>query len=615
MSLTSLDRRAMLTPVTTTIATQPAPLRSHGPDARTTASHAPIEQSVAVQQAVPHAVQIGLDARTVLASVNAEAATAGNRTVLQTLAMAVATQINITRRNDETLDAFFLRIVAALEDMTPDQRTLMEVRTGLKFLRISLLDLSAALRQPDSPLAARLSAIIEAPQAAPQKEAADSATTSYLQQEQSVPRAAETLAMVNQAKSNAQSGLFSTVTLTATAEEPAGAEDMQAQLKSMFEPGIAETRQDLARINQGPSVLVMGPLPEAEATEAEALTGMTAESQQMQTAAGEQLAEALPKPLPAARSIALGTTAQKADETRLPHVVLAQSFEDDRPLPQAFADAVADRFEQVDQAAGLRAKLPVLLQTQTSSQLASMRVRAIAQELTQAGLPPVARDAEHQERADHKVQTLLVLKGIAEVIELTAKPVDVELAAGRVPQTGARARNEAELSTATTQSLADPLTPDADEPAEHAAQITHRTAQSALAHLEERQPLPAAGRQTAAGEQAAQTASAQAEATAAGKSAFVALDPVPFAYAAFQPAKDEFEAKPADEHSRHDDDGDGDGAQGDAEDGEARRERLARKAVDDLLRPEAEEEPELKITRDSSQADRVYALYQRMGGF
>jgi len=89
---------------------------------------------------------------------------------------------------------------------------------------------------------------------------------------------------------------------------------------------------------------------------------------------------------------------------------------------------------------------------------------------------------------------------------------------------------------------------------------------------------------------------------------------VPFAYAALQPAKEEFKAEAPEDHPSRDDDGENE-SDGEPEDADARRERLARKATDDLLRPEPEVEPELKITRDSSEADRAYALYQRMAGF
>jgi hypothetical protein len=89
---------------------------------------------------------------------------------------------------------------------------------------------------------------------------------------------------------------------------------------------------------------------------------------------------------------------------------------------------------------------------------------------------------------------------------------------------------------------------------------------------------------------------------------------VPFAFAALQPPRQEFEAELLDERGRHEDEGENAEEQ-EQEDAEARRERLARKATDDLLRPEPEADPAVKITRDSSQADRAYALYQRMAGF
>jgi hypothetical protein len=93
------------------------------------------------------------------------------------------------------------------------------------------------------------------------------------------------------------------------------------------------------------------------------------------------------------------------------------------------------------------------------------------------------------------------------------------------------------------------------------------------------------------------------------------FDAVPFAYAALQPAKEEYAPEALEERRGQDDDeSDGDSQQ-QYEDEDTRRERLAREAVDDLLRAELEAEPDLKINRDSSQADRAYALYQRMAGF
>ena len=77
-------------------------------------------------------------------------------------------------------------------------------------------------------------------------------------------------------------------------------------------------------------------------------------------------------------------------------------------------------------------------------------------------------------------------------------------------------------------------------------------------------------------------------------------------------SRDEFHPEVA-EDSPQRDDGDRDDEPGETD--EERRERLAQQAIEDLLEPEAEVEPQLKITRDSSESDRAYALYQRMGGF
>jgi hypothetical protein len=66
----------------------------------------------------------------------------------------------------------------------------------------------------------------------------------------------------------------------------------------------------------------------------------------------------------------------------------------------------------------------------------------------------------------------------------------------------------------------------------------------------------------------------------------------------------------AEEETHGDTDEDDEGE--DDEDGERRRPRDEYDAIHDEL---PEEDPVIVITRDSSEADRAFAMYQRMGGF
>jgi hypothetical protein len=85
---------------------------------------------------------------------------------------------------------------------------------------------------------------------------------------------------------------------------------------------------------------------------------------------------------------------------------------------------------------------------------------------------------------------------------------------------------------------------------------------------------------------------------------------VPFVHAQVQPAREEMVLTVEEEEAREDTDEDGE-AEGD-EHGERRRPRDEYDAIHD---PVEEDEPAVIINRDSSEADRAFALYQRMGGF
>lgn len=628
----------MLTPVTPNPITTSTTIKTHGSESRATAGQSQAEAPV-VPQATAHNAGIGLDAGTILANVNAETATAGNRTILQTLALAVAAQLNVVRRNDETMDAFFLRLAATIDDMLPDEMLATEARAGLKLLKIALPELSAALKQPDSALAARLSAIAETPMATPQKTAAAVATTTYLQETANNSRAAETLAMVTQSRSNPEgSGLFSSNAPETEQRRPSDARSLQMQLKSLFEPGIAETRMEIADKTEPAKTLLLG--ADGERTEApaagiqaeQAAASEVAETLQPQSDMSDPLAAALAEqsavepdfdqPRTSSQSV---DVKQAGADTKL----VATRLTDTKPLesgtiPAAPANTEVAADEKQDTASVLPRPEPRVIglplsQSNNSPSLA-MRIRAIAQELAPNKTAIEDEKAAQKNGGDQRVQTLLALKGLAEVV--TPLPARAEAPMATAPQgqllKSDRASDETiEKSTLVTAHLPDDgaqadSVPSPTQAARKEAADGRHVVPATLPETEDANPATTA-RRDAAAEASATSKTPEGQAGTAPKTAAANAGPVPFAYATLQPAKDEFKAKAAQERSR--DEEDDTGRDQDREDPEARRERLARKAIDDLLRPEPDAEPEVKITRDSSQADRAYALYQRMAGF
>jgi hypothetical protein len=635
----SLEGFAMLTPVTPNPIATSTTIKTHGSESRATAGQNPAEAQV-VPLAAAHNAGIGLDAGTILANVNAEAATAGNRTILQTLALAVAAQLNIVRRNDETMDAFFLRIAATIDEMLPDEALATEARAGLKLLKISLPELSAALKQPDSPLAARLSAIAETPMATPQKTAAAVATTTYLQETASNSRAAETLAMATQSRSNPEgAGLFSSNAPGTEQRQPSDARSLQMQLKSLFEPGIAETRIEIADKPEPAKALILrtdGEFAEApaaaaqEPTEGAEITATlrpqsetsdpVAAAQPEQPAVEPEIDQPLASSRPAeAKQAAADIRPANSADSKLHASATASAPTETSVIVETVADRKQDAQSALPRPEPRMIGLP-LSQSNNSPSLA-MRIRTIAQELAPNKTPIDDEKTGQRTGSDQRVQTLLALKGIAEVV--MPLPAKAEEAAAATPQEARLKSDHAngeviEKATTAAEHLSDDGTPADAVPSpaqaarKDAADGRHIMPASQPENEDASQATTARG---AAGSEAPAGAKApEAQAGAALKTTAGNLDPVPFAYAALQPAKDEFKAEAVEDQGRQEEDDDA-GRDQQREDPEARRERLARKAVDDLLRPEPDDNPEVKITRDSSQADRAYALYQRMGGF
>ena len=217
-------------------------LKPHASSTDIGAGHSPVVAGALVRPAAIADPDTAAPAPSLLATVNAVAATAGGRTVLQSLAFSVATLLNISRRTDEQLTALFLRIATAIDALPAGDRQQIEIRAGLKALKIALMDLPTALRNPDGPFAARLTAMAEAPQAKPGQTSANAASTAYLQQGTNSGHTEETLAMRAAARNNAAGlGLFSPEARQA-AQAPVDAKVLQSQLKTMFEPNAVAAR-------------------------------------------------------------------------------------------------------------------------------------------------------------------------------------------------------------------------------------------------------------------------------------------------------------------------------------------------------------------------------------
>ena len=630
----------MLTPVTPNPITTSTTIKSHGSESRATAGQSQAETPVA-PQATAHSAGIGLDAGTILANVNAETATAGNRTTLQTLALAVAAQLNIVRRNDETMDAFFLRIATAIDEMLPDEMLSTEARAGLKLLKIALPELSAALKQPDSALAARLSAIAETPMATPQKTAAAVATTTYLQETANNSRAAETLAMATQSRSNPEgNGLFSSNAPETEQRQPSDARSLQMQLKSLFEPGIAETRIEIADKTEPSKTLILR-------TDGELTEPPAAGAQTEQAAAASEIAETLQPQSDTSEPLVVTQAEQSGVEPDVEQPLTSPELADVKaatadPKPAAarptdtkqlesgtisVSPAIGETTteEKQDNVSALPRPEPRIIglplsQSNNSPSLA-MRIRTIAQELAPNKTAIEDEKAAQRSGGDQRVQTLLALKGLTEIV--MPVPARAEEGTATAPQgqllKSDRASGEAieKAALATAHPSDDGASTDnLPSPAQAARKDAADSRHILPASLPETEDANQAtiARRDAAPEGSAAAKAPEAQAGTTLKTIAGNLDSVPFAYATLQPAKDEFKAKAAQEQSREEEDENA-GQNQEREDPEARRERLARKAIDDLLRPEPDAEPEVKITRDSSQADRAYALYQRMAGF
>lgn len=514
-----------------------------------------------------------LPSNSALTHVNAVAATAGNRTILQELSLNLAATLRVARRPEENFTALFLRILAAIEAMPQSERLALEIKAGLKPLKITLSDLALALRRPDGPEAARLTAIAEAPAAVPGRTAANAATTSYLKEGTDDGHAGETLAMRAAARNSAAGqGLFSAESRIRPADtRPVDAKVLQSHLKTMFEPG--EARQPKA----GTGAPGTGTL---DANNGQAPPDATADVQDGDDAmASAKVAKAPERELRPSES---------------------------RPAP-AQQPAASRTAEQVAiSSSSLRLDPPTV-----------EKIRNVAQAIAAENVGSPGREGPQPNSSDtddRRLQTMLTLKGLAEVVttlparaaELLATVVTeaTPLVPGRNdPAPVAPAAHPDENPQLAHTTGDDMLAGDGSEPAT-AGDIL--TAQSAQADEEPWAERPEGRVPTGAPEE---TQAVAPERAPAGR---VDLVPhaVPFAYGQVQPGREEM-AEAIEEEDTGDRD-DEEEEQGGGENGERRRPRDEYDAIHD---PVPEDEPSVVVNRDSSEADRAFALYQRMGGF
>lgn len=496
-----------------------------------------------------------------LGQVNAAAATVANRTVLQELTLNVATMLRIPRRPDENLTQLFLRIIATIEAMSQADRLAFEIRAGLKPLKITLTDLLMALRKPDGPEAARLTAMAEAPAAVPGRTVANAATTTYLEDGTNTGQTEETLAMRAAARNSAAGqSVFSAESKLRAEAPPADAKVLQNQLKSMFEPG--DTRR----------------APTSEIAR--------------ERAAPEQA------------RIPSATEQEKQPE-----------IERHAPKGTAPKGAAMSRENVTISSANLKLDQPTL-----------DKIRNAAQTIAGQTSETVRSDADHAaadktEASDRRVQTLLTLKGLAEAVAtIPAKAAEllagvVAEAAAPVPDTTQDVEEPPRLARATPlETLDETALPEfAALPDDVVAQGEQRLVTDSEIHAEAT-PQAAAASSAPAEEQSEAVVADRQPADYPESQPLARHDlaqhAVPFAYAQVQPAREEI-IQAAQEEDVRDEQEEADEEDG-REDGERRR---PRDEYDEIHDPVAEEEPAIVITRDSSEADRAFALYQRMGGF
>jgi len=594
----------MLAPVSSTQIASGV-IKTHGSETRTTAGHPALEGQPDAKD--PHTAQplntIGLSGTTVLSNINAVTATAASRTVLQLLAFAIAAQLGVTRRSDEGLDAFFQRLAISITSMKDSDRSALEVRSGLKALNIRLTDLATALKSPEGNMAARIVAMAEAPRTPFAKAAAALATSSYLQEGMGAPRSSETFSIQATVRSNDEraSTVANDRAPAATATIERDAHSLQTKLMVMFEAGASQE-------------------PAIETTLAEPIETIPAVIDAESPAPA--LASGIEQPAVTAATVAADVDAPAQVEETLPQIASTHVSLDP-------ASAIAAEAETADLAsAPIELPIETVIADADPLQVVATTSEAEPQVLRSNDVVAKPREAAHaatieklhEERiaekaqiADRRLETLLTLKGFSELV--TAKPPLPDFIVRQPDPADPRLRHglgEEPASAVISETLAK-----IEKAVASATAAIQKHNVQMLQSVVEEDGAEAVIRQKAAAEHAGASARSHSEPELhLPAKASVAHEIVPFAYAPLPPAKEEFHAKGHEEDRRRGDDEDNaDGDEQQAETGDERRERLAKKAQDDLLNAEPEQPETIAINRDSSESDRAYAQYQRMGGF
>lgn len=475
-------------------------------------------------------------------------ATTNNRTVIEDLMLRVGLVLKIARMKDEAIDSLLQRIVTTVERMPATAYPNIELRAGLKALGVSLPELAAAIRNPDTAQAARLAARVEMPNATPARSAANAAIASYLQPEARPAASDNALAMRGDNRTlESRLGLFSEkVAIPQPVNRNDDPRQLQQHLKTMFEAG--ESRP-VSRV---------------------------------------QLSEASlsPRTEPA--------TVEEGEMTSASQTAKAY-----REIP-----AVSENKRPESKATEARIQPPALQDTDQSERIAETDKRT--------DVKSERRDNLKSDAGDKRLQTLLTLKGISEVITQVIDAVTdssvnrlteqhAQMKAASVPQQAIVLSSDEAIAEAdpmktagiTKEHVAEPLavSDSADELASEQRLIQERS-------------TPTAGT-------ASTTSSSPADQEARALTGNLPGQLVPFAVVTSTPAREAFVAETRDEDEARDEtDGDENGD----ERGDGRERRRPRDAYDAIHDP-VEEEDGLKITRDSTDADRAFAYYQRLGGF
>ncbi len=113
--------------------------------------------------------------------------------LLQKLADMIARTLRVDRLPGEPAEKHLDRLAGLLENLPADKQVLVEIRTGLKPVGITLGEVAKAFRDPAGPQAARLAALIETPDFNTADASAKVALSSYLDDGAGENRSAETL--------------------------------------------------------------------------------------------------------------------------------------------------------------------------------------------------------------------------------------------------------------------------------------------------------------------------------------------------------------------------------------------------------------------------------------